>query len=75
MPARPRTTQPAVRVMVDDARELIGSAVCPTLGPELIVGNETTVGAAAPVSAPVSEAAGGAAIPVEAASAGGAGGS
>lgn len=69
VPARPRTTQPAVREIVDDAKELIGSAVWPTLGAELIVGNETIVGAA-----PVSEAAGGAASMVEEAPAGGAGG-
>ena len=69
VPARPRITQPAVREIVDDAKELIGSAVWPTLGAELIVGNETIVGAA-----PVSVAAGGAAPTLEDAPAGGAGG-
>lgn len=41
---------------MDDANELIGSEVVPTLATELIVGTETIVGAAGVV---VSEAAGG----------------
>jgi len=68
-PARPSTAHPAVREIVDDASELIGSEVFPAPATELlIVGDETTVGASGVV---VSEAAGGATTGLEAAGAAG----
>jgi hypothetical protein len=70
-PARPRTAHPAVREIVDDANELIGSEVCPVLAPELIVGNETTVGAAGVVLSVAAAAGGEATTTLEAPAAGG----
>ena len=70
-PARPSTTHPAVREIVDDASELMGSAVVPAVVTELMEGKETTVGAAGVV---VSEAAGGGATTELEAATGAAGG-
>lgn len=52
-PARPTMAQPAVREMVDEARELIGNDVDTEPAAELAVGSVATVAGAAAESEPV----------------------